>query len=73
MNKVSKLNKVSKQDVLSIVENYKNRFIDFKEQKETTPSYVYNDYIRWLYQSWEDGMINIHEYRKAININILEQ
>lgn len=67
------MHKVSKQDVLNIVANYKNRFIDFKEQKETTPNYVYNDYIRWLYQSWEDGMINIHEYRKAININILEQ
>jgi hypothetical protein len=55
-----------------IVNQYKNRFIDFKEQKESTPSYVYNDYIRWLYQSWEDGLITISQYRKAITINILE-
>ena len=64
--------KVSKKEVTIIVNQYKNRFIDFKEQKESTPNYVYNDYIRWLYQSWEDGLINISQYRKAITINILE-
>jgi|GEM_PF-6749821 len=64
--------KVSKKEVMIIVNQYKNRFIDFKEQKESTPNYVYNDYIRWLYQSWEDGLINISQYRKAITINILE-
>ena len=64
--------KVSKKEVMVIVNQYKNRFIDFKEQKESTPNYVYNDYIRWLYQSWEDGLINISQYRKAITINILE-
>ena len=64
--------KVSKKEVTIIVNQYKNRFIDFKEQKESTPNYVYNDYIRWLFQSWEDGLINISQYRKAITINILE-
>jgi hypothetical protein len=64
--------KVSKKEVMVIINQYKNRFIDFKEQKESTPNYVYNDYIRWLYQSWEDGLINISQYRKAITINILE-
>jgi len=64
--------KVSKKEVMVIVNQYKNRFIDFKEQKESTPNYVYNDYIRWLFRSWEDGLINISQYRKAITINILE-
>ena len=64
--------KVSKKEVMIIVNQYKNRFIDFKEQKESTPNYVYNDYIRWLFRSWEDGLINISQYRKAITINILE-
>ena len=64
--------KVSKKEIMVIVNQYKNRFIDFKEQKESTPNYVYNDYIRWLYQSWEDGLINISQYRSAITVNILE-
>jgi len=64
--------KVSKKEVMVIVNQYMNRFIDFKEQKESTPNYVYNDYIRWLFRCWEDGLINISQYRKAITINILE-
>jgi len=69
---MKRVSKSVAKEVMIIVSQYKNRFIDFKEQKESTPNYVYNDYIRWLYQSWEDGLINISQYRKAITVNILE-
>jgi len=69
---MKRVSKSVAKEVMIIVNQYKNRFIDFKEQKESTPDYVYNDYIRWLFQCWEDGLINISQYRKAITINILE-
>jgi len=69
---MKRVSKSVAKEVMIIVNQYKNRFIDFKEQKESTPDYVYNDYIRWLYQSWEDGLINITQYRSAITVNILE-
>lgn len=63
--------KVTKKQLNLIVNQYVDRFIDFEKQKEMAPTHVISDYIMWLYQQWESGLINIHEYRKLICIDIL--
>lgn len=63
--------KITKKQLNHIVNQYKDRYINFEKQKDSAPNHVFNDYIMWLYQQWESGLINIHEYRKLINIDIL--
>lgn len=63
--------RVTKTQVNHIVNQFKNRYIDFTEQKESLPNYVVNAYLSWLYEQWNQGLIHIHEYRKLIQVDIL--
>lgn len=63
--------RVTKTQVNHIVNQFKNRYIDFTEQKEFLPNHVVNAYLSWLYEQWNQGLIHIHEYRKLIQVDIL--
>ena len=54
------------------VSSFKDRFINFTEQKETFPNHVVNDWVTWLYDRWSLGVINLADYRKLLAIDILK-
>lgn len=49
---------------------YLSQYIDPVAQYENFPSYVINGWVYWLYERWENGLINIAEYRKLLNTDI---
>ena len=63
--------KITKKQIKHIINQYKDRYIDFQYQKDWTPDHIVYDYIHWIHNQWHSGLINIHEYRKLINVDIL--
>jgi hypothetical protein len=66
-----RVTKVTKKQIDNIIHQYKDRYIDFNAQKESSPDYVVFQYVYWLFDEWNRGMINLSEYRKLIAIDIL--
>lgn len=56
----------------TIIFHFKDRFIDFEEQKEYSPYTVVNQYIHWLYCQWDMGLINLAQYKSLIKLDILK-
>lgn len=63
--------RIKKADLEFIIRFFKDRFIDFEQQRLTAPNHVVNDYISWLHSQWDSGIISLPEYRKLIQIDIL--
>lgn len=56
----------------TIIFHFKDRFIDFNEQKENCPNVVVYQYIHWLYTQWDNGLINLAQYKSLIKLDILK-
>lgn len=54
-----------------MIARYKNRFINFNEQKESDPNYVVYAWVAWIHQQWELGLITLKEYRSLLGKDIL--
>lgn len=59
-----------KIDKKHFADQYLSQFINPVLQYENMPNYVINGWVYWLYERWENGLINITEYRKLLNTNI---
>ena len=53
-----------------IINGFKITFIDFKKQYEEMPYFVINQYVRWLFDRWNLGLINLTEYRELLNTDL---
>ena len=53
-----------------IINGFKITFIDFKKQYEEMPYFVINTYVRWLFDRWNLGLINLTEYRELLNTDL---
>ena len=63
---------MKKSEKQFFVNMYAAKFIDPDKQYRDTPNMVFNEWIRWLYEMWEKGMIDIKEYRALIKIELNE-
>lgn len=55
-------------------QHYVNQFlfqyIDPIKQYRDMPNMVFNNWIYWLYDSWNTGLISITDYRDLIKIDL---
>lgn len=54
-----------------VVSAFKGQFISFERQKESSPSYVLNAYIAYLFDKWNAGLITLKEYQSLIRVDIM--
>ena len=61
---------MTKNEKQHIVNQYLDQYINPIEQYRSTPITVFNNWICWLYEQWNCGMLNIKEYRGLIKIDL---
>ena len=61
---------MTKKEKQIILNQYLNRYIDPVKQYQDLPITVFNGWIRWLFEMWDNGLISIKEYRTLIKIEL---
>ena len=52
------------------VDQFLQQYINPIKQYQDTPVMVFNNWITWLYQQWNNASISIREYRELIKIDL---
>jgi hypothetical protein len=63
---------MKKSEKKHFVNQFLNQYINPIKQYEDMPNMVFNNWITWLYDQWNCGMISIREYRVLIRIDLDE-
>lgn len=63
---------MKKSEKKHFVNQFLNQYINPIKQYEDMPNMVFSNWITWLYDQWNCGMISIREYRVLIRIDLDE-
>ena len=61
---------MTKYEKSIFVSQYMVKFAHPDKQYQDAPNIVFNGWIRWLYEMWDNGLISIKEYRGLIKIDL---
>lgn len=61
---------MKKSEKQHYINQFLNQYINPIKQYNDTPVMVFNNWIAWLYDQWNCGMISIREYRELIKIDL---